>query len=466
MFLLLRARSCSPLFELSSSCSSFARPIATPATTAIMPPRRSGVARATTTTKAATTTESRPRRAAAAAATSSGAAAVDAPAIDVPAPAAATTTKPKSGPTRDRESRLWAKGHAHVAGVDEAGRGPLAGPVVAAACVLPRDANFPGLDDSKQLDEPSREALYAALTAHPGVAWCVRVEDHVSIDRINILQATMRAMRRAVDGLAHEGDDENSGNDENNNSAAAADLAAVPDPRARRSLLRLKADYALIDGNRVPGGLPCPAEAVVGGDGKVSAIAAASVLAKVTRDRIMVDLEMKYPGYGLGQHKGYGVPQHVAAVRRLGPSEVHRRSFQPVKGMVGWTREAMLLKEEAAAAAARAAGAAGAATGAGAAKGAGAAAKGGQVPATTTKRKGKAKKAGQEDGSSDGRGQADQRERAEEEREEQEQAAGKAAAAPVAAGQRGKRAAASAPSRGVPARKRGAAVAAAAAAGK
>jgi ribonuclease HII len=272
------------------------------------------------------------------------------------APAAITTTttkkaKASSGPTRDRESRLWAKGLATVAGVDEAGRGPLAGPVVAAACVLPVDASFPGLDDSKQLDEPAREALYAAITSHPGVTWCVRIEDHHSIDRINILQATLRAMRRAVEGLAASGGDGANGKSNNNNDPdttdpdAAADVDAIPDPRARRSLIRAQADFALIDGNRMPPGLPCPAETVVGGDGKVACIAAASVIAKVTRDRIMLDLERQFPGYGLGQHKGYGVPQHVAAVRRLGPSPVHRRSFEPVKGMVGWTREGMLAAE-------------------------------------------------------------------------------------------------------------------------
>jgi len=314
------------------------------------------------------------------------------------------------GPTREHEARLWAKGHRAVAGVDEAGRGPLAGPVVAAACVLPpfdedgaaaRGALPPflaGLDDSKKLDEPAREALYAAITSHPGVAWCVRVEDHRSVDRVNILQATMLAMRRAVEGLSAEesgggaregaggggagrpaaagaregagagagrlvaaragGGDSGSGirgavpkglaADEAaplDPAASAADVAALPDPSLRRSRLRLAPSHALVDGNRIPAGLPCPAEAVVRGDGKVAAIAAASVIAKVTRDRIMLQLGARHPGYNLAQNKGYGVPSHLEAVRRLGPSEVHRRSFEPVRSMVGWTRECMLARE-------------------------------------------------------------------------------------------------------------------------
>lgn len=358
MFLLLRSPCSSlflrpKLFELSSSLKSLLPPKPIPLAT--MPPKRGGQAggaakAASVTTTTTTTTEKKP--AAAAESRPRRAATTTTPDADATAAKTTITAKAVKGPTRDRESRLWSKGHTHVAGVDEAGRGPLAGPVVAAACVLPTDAHFPGLDDSKQLDEPAREALYAAITSHPGVAWCVRVEDHVSIDRINILQATMRAMRRAVEGLEEKDEDDDAadedGNAENPNkeNAATADAAAIPDPRARRSTLRLKADYALIDGNRVPQGLPCSAEAVVGGDGKVSAIAAASVLAKVTRDRIMLDLEKQYPGYGLGQHKGYGVPQHVAALRRLGPCAVHRRSFQPTREMTGWSREAMLAAEE------------------------------------------------------------------------------------------------------------------------
>jgi ribonuclease HII len=352
MFLLLRSPCSSllrpKLFELSSFKGPFPPK---PIPLATMPPKRGGQAggaakSATATTTTTTTTDKNP----AAAAETRPRRATKTPDADTTAAKTTKTTKTTAtkGPTRDRESRLWSKGHTHVAGVDEAGRGPLAGPVVAAACVLPADAHFPGLDDSKVLDEPAREALYAAITSHPGVAWCVRVEDHTSIDRINILQATMRAMRRAVAGLEQRDDEDDDDGGENNNkeNAATADAAAIPDPRARRSTLRLKADYALIDGNRVPQGLPCAAEAVVGGDGKVSAIAAASVLAKVTRDRIMLDLEEQYPGYGLGQHKGYGVPQHVAALRRLGPCAVHRRSFQPTREMTGWSREAMLAAEE------------------------------------------------------------------------------------------------------------------------
>jgi ribonuclease HII len=384
---LLRARSVGLFFELplpsSRNRSKLSRRVAPIA--AAMPARRSSTAAtvATSTTPAPDTAAAtdakkpatRPRRGAdAAQADAAQAAAADAAAEAPSAPLAKKSPKSSSssGPTRDREARLWAKGHAAVAGVDEAGRGPLAGPVVAAACVLPAGASFPGLDDSKKLDEPAREALYGAITGHPGVAWCVRVEDHVSIDRVNILQATMRAMRRAVEGLAGGGGGGGGGDaaaaagedaagardaatgfeSDDPDAENCADAAAIPDPRARRSRLRASPDYALIDGNRVPAGLPCAAEAVVGGDGKVCAIAAASVIAKVTRDRIMLDLERAHPGYGLGRHKGYGVPEHVAAIRRLGPSDVHRRSFQPVRDMLGWTREAMLEAEAAAAAAA------------------------------------------------------------------------------------------------------------------
>ncbi|KAF8071302.1 rnhB [Scenedesmus sp. PABB004] len=245
------------------------------------------------------------------------------------APAARKPRAPRAGggPTRAAEAALWARGFKAVAGVDEAGRGPLAGPVVAAAAVLPPDAEFPGLNDSKQLGEEAREALYAALTSHPGVAWSVAVVDHETIDEINILQATMLAMQRAVQGL--------------------------PSPP----------DHLLIDGNRKPTGLgEMPAQLLVKGDATSTAIAAASVIAKVTRDRLMLDLDAAHPGYGFAQHKGYGVPAHKAAIAALGPCPVHRRSFEPVKSMVGFAGYGQKARAaaEAAAAAAVAAGAAGA----------------------------------------------------------------------------------------------------------
>jgi ribonuclease HII len=180
-----------------------------------------------------------------------------------------------------------------VAGVDEAGRGPLAGPVVAAAVILNPSALPHGINDSKQLSRSKRDALYEEIlrTAHVGVGL---VEAHV-IDEINILQATLRAMREAV--LA---------------------LPCTP-------------SYLLIDGNRLPTGLPCPAEAVVKGDSRSLSIAAASIIAKVTRDRIMEELDAHYPEYGFARHAGYGTKAHLEALERHGITPEHRKSFAPVR---------------------------------------------------------------------------------------------------------------------------------------
>ena len=194
---------------------------------------------------------------------------------------------------RKRNARLLEE--SLVAGVDEAGRGPLAGPVVVAAVIHdPAARRIRGIDDSKLLSPDERERLHArilerALAVHVSV---VEVEE---IDRINIYHATMAGMSRALCGL-------------------------------RPAPLR-----AFIDGNRLPPQLPCPAEAVVGGDGCITAIGAASIVAKVTRDRIMVDMDALHPGYGFAQHKGYSTPEHLEALRRLGPCVQHRRSFQPVR---------------------------------------------------------------------------------------------------------------------------------------
>ncbi len=181
-----------------------------------------------------------------------------------------------------------------LAGVDEAGRGPLAGPVVVAAVVLDPARPIAGLGDSKQLSEARREALFPRVQAE-AADWRIEIVDAAEIDRLNILGATLEGMRRAVAGLR-----------------------ATP---AR----------ALVDGNRVPPGLPCPAEAVVKGDARIAAIAAASILAKVARDRLMVALEDAWPGYGFAVHKGYPTPEHLAALARLGPCPAHRRSFAPVR---------------------------------------------------------------------------------------------------------------------------------------
>lgn len=188
-----------------------------------------------------------------------------------------------------------ARGAQRIAGVDEAGRGPLAGPVVVAAVVLgPGRTPVNGLDDSKQLSAERREALYARIVER-ALAWSVVYVEVDEIDRINIFQATMAGMRRAVEAVAH-----------------AAELARI-------------------DGNALPRGLPCPAEALIGGDARDRAIMAASILAKVSRDRHMRELHAQWPQYGFDEHKGYGTPAHRAALAAHGPCPQHRRSFAPVR---------------------------------------------------------------------------------------------------------------------------------------
>jgi ribonuclease HII len=182
-----------------------------------------------------------------------------------------------------------------IAGVDEAGRGPLAGPVVVAAVVFdPARPRINGLADSKQLCAARREVLHDRIVER-ALAWHVVVVDVDEIDRINIYHATMLGMRLAVEGVHHA------------------------------------AEFARIDGNALPRGLPCPAEAWIGGDARDRSIMAASILAKVTRDRLMVERHAEYPQYGFDSHKGYSTPDHLAALRRHGPCPLHRRSFAPVR---------------------------------------------------------------------------------------------------------------------------------------
>lgn len=180
-----------------------------------------------------------------------------------------------------------------VAGVDEAGRGPLAGPVVAGAVILDAENPVDGLQDSKRLSASRRERLFDEIQ-EKALAWSVASASVAEIDRINILQATLLAMQRAINAL------------------------------------QPTAELALIDGNHCPP-LSCPARAIVKGDSKVAAISAASILAKVTRDREMQVLDAMYPGYGLAQHKGYPSRAHIEALEILGASPVHRRSYAPVK---------------------------------------------------------------------------------------------------------------------------------------
>ena len=184
-----------------------------------------------------------------------------------------------------------------ICGVDEVGRGPLAGAVVAAAVILDPDQPIDGLADSKKLSEKRREQLSVEIQSK-ALAWSLGRAEVEEIDRINILQASLLAMRRAVEGLS---------------------IAPV---------------HALIDGNKVPSGLACTADAIVGGDGSEPAIAAASIIAKVSRDREMVELDAVYPGYGLARHKGYPTKAHIEALRIQGVSVIHRRSFGPVRRLL------------------------------------------------------------------------------------------------------------------------------------
>jgi len=183
-----------------------------------------------------------------------------------------------------------------VAGVDEVGRGPLAGAVVAAAVILDPDHPIEGLTDSKKLTEKKREFLFDQIQEH-ALAWALGRAEAEEIDDINILQASLLAMKRAVEALP------------------------------------IAAKHALIDGNRCPD-LPCTSQAIVKGDLTEPCISAASIIAKVTRDREMVLLDEQYPGYGLAKHKGYPTKVHMEALNQLGPTEIHRKSFGPVKKLL------------------------------------------------------------------------------------------------------------------------------------
>ena len=199
------------------------------------------------------------------------------------------------------ECDLWRQGLVHVAGVDEAGCGPLAGPVVSAAVMFPSAwlesglfTKLRGLNDSKQLSEEDREKFYQRIVTHPEIRHAVVIVEAAVIDQINIRQAAWRGMHQALEQLS-------------------------PKPQ-----------HVLVDGLRIRW-LPYAQTAMVGGDARSYSIAAASVLAKVTRDRLMRELDTVYPGYGFSEHKGYSTPQHYAAIARLGPCAIHRRSFAPFR---------------------------------------------------------------------------------------------------------------------------------------
>ncbi len=192
------------------------------------------------------------------------------------------------------ERALYAQGRACVAGIDEAGRGPLAGPVVAAVVVLPRKFSHKLLNDSKKLTPRQRDGLHSELLGNPEIRWAAAIVSAEEIDRINILRATHEAMRRAV-----------------------AALADAP-------------DHVLIDGLPVRP-FPIPQTALVGGDGLSFSIAAASVIAKVMRDRLMIEHDTAFPEYEFPRHKGYGTALHLARLKQHGPCPIHRRSFLPVR---------------------------------------------------------------------------------------------------------------------------------------
>ena len=194
------------------------------------------------------------------------------------------------------ERKLWAEGFCFIAGVDEAGRGPLAGPVTAAAVVLPRDVKLPDVFDSKQLSDAARRELKEEILSLKGIDFAVVCVDAQTIDRINILQATHQAMREAVGKLK-------------------------------------QADCVLVDGLAVRG-FPVEARNLVKGDSLSASIAAASILAKVTRDDIMIEADKLYPEYGFAVHKGYGTAAHLRALKEYGPCPIHRRSFRPVRELI------------------------------------------------------------------------------------------------------------------------------------
>lgn len=183
-----------------------------------------------------------------------------------------------------------------IAGVDEVGRGPLAGDVVTAAVILDPDRPIADLDDSKKLTAKKREALYEQIIEN-AKCWCIARASVAEIDQLNVLQASLLAMRRAVEGLA------------------------------------IQPEHVLVDGDKLPR-WHYSSEAVVQGDGSVPAISAASILAKVTRDREMEALEVRYPGYGFAQHKGYPTPSHLTALKLLGPTDIHRTSYAPVRSLL------------------------------------------------------------------------------------------------------------------------------------
>ena len=192
----------------------------------------------------------------------------------------------------EREARL--QGYRVIAGVDEAGRGPIAGPLVVAACILPENLSLPGIDDSKKLSPVKRESLYRQIISHPEIIFSIIIIEKEIIDQINILQATFKGMQESV-----------------------ASLQTTP-------------DFVLVDGNQCPF-FPMSSKWVIEGDSLSYSIGAASILAKVKRDEIMLEYDAKWPEYGFAKHKGYPTAQHREVLMRLGPCPIHRESYAPVR---------------------------------------------------------------------------------------------------------------------------------------
>ena len=222
-------------------------------------------------------------------------------------------------PNLKEEKKLWRQGYKFVAGIDEAGRGPLAGPVTAAAVTVRQVPNpnfqFPKIDDSKKLSEKKREYFYEILTNHKDIQWGVGVVSEKVIDKINILEATKLSMIKAIDNL--------------NSKSKILNPKQIQNAKSQIT----NVDFLLIDGNF---GLKTKIsqKSIIKGDQKVFSIAAASIIAKVTRDRIMQKMHKKYPNYDFGKHKGYGTALHIKNLYEFGPSKIHRKSFFPVSAIL------------------------------------------------------------------------------------------------------------------------------------
>jgi ribonuclease HII len=228
-------------------------------------------------------------------------------------------------PKITEERKLWKQGYRFVACIDEAGRGPLAGPVVACALIfLPRrsklssvkfnltELSFHGLRDSKKLSPKRREEIYRKIIGHPGIYWGIGIVSEKVIDKINIFQATQLAMRKALYQL----------------QAKLSKTAYIIKSRYSRKMLYI--DFLIVDGNKELSFMSIPCRTIIKGDEKVFSCALASIIAKVTRDRMMVRYHKKYPQYGFDRHKGYGTKFHFKALQQLGPSPIHRTSFNPL----------------------------------------------------------------------------------------------------------------------------------------